>query len=117
VVAAGSAGEKESGGGNSPTLLRYQMGPASVKLIKANMHPSCADATAAVYGCFDTEFVISEVNADINLWLKDESVEGGWKLHGRFQTDPWGDAYNTIGLQISTKKKGSISIPCAVLFL
>ena len=29
-----------------------------------------------------------------------------------FYSDPWGDKYNTIGLQISTKKKGGISDNC-----
>ena len=43
-----------------------------------------------------------------------ESSSTGYKWHDktRFPTDPWGDEYNTIGLQISTKKKGSISDAC-----
>lgn len=31
---------------------------------------------------------------------------------GGYETDPFGDEFNTIGLQISTKKKGSISDTC-----
>ena len=54
--------------------------------------------------------MISEVNSDVKLWIVDESSSTGYKWHDktRFPTDPWGDEYNTIGLQISTKKKGSI---------
>ena len=70
------------GDGNA-AKLHYQMGPAPIKLVKANAHPVCTAASAAVYGCFDAEFVISEVNADVNLWLKDDSFPGGWKLHGQ----------------------------------
>ena len=44
--------------------------------------------------------------------MSDTAAKGGWKLHGRFQSDPWGDPYNTVGLQISTKKKGAISDTC-----
>lgn len=104
--------QEVSSGGASVAKARNQMGPASVKLVKANVNPACAETSLAIFGCFDNEFVISEVNSDINLWLSDATAKGGWRLHGRFQADPWADPYNTVGLQISTKKKGDISATC-----
>ena len=65
-----------------------------------------------VYGCFDNEFVISEVNSNIHIWLKDATKTSGWKYQGDYETDPWADPYNTVGLQISTKKRGAISKQC-----
>eukprot|EP00619_Florenciella_sp_RCC1007_P003965 CAMPEP_0205920300 /NCGR_PEP_ID=MMETSP1325-20131115/10981_1 /ASSEMBLY_ACC=CAM_ASM_000708 /TAXON_ID=236786 /ORGANISM="Florenciella sp., Strain RCC1007" /LENGTH=1353 /DNA_ID=CAMNT_0053287977 /DNA_START=80 /DNA_END=4141 /DNA_ORIENTATION=- len=101
------------GSGVAADSAEYQMGPASVKLVKANIDETCRSQDVK-YGCFDSEFVISEVNSDVKLWVVDESSANGFKWHEktRFSTDPWGDEYNTIGLQISTKKKGSISDAC-----
>jgi len=54
----------------------YQMGPASIKLVKANKDAAC-DYWASknignkkMFGCFDHEFVISEVNSNVHLWVK-----------------------------------------------
>lgn len=69
-----------------------QMGPASIKLLKQNLDPTCPPTGSnAVYGCWDTQFVISEVNADINMWVKKESAQGGWELYTTTYTDPFGD--------------------------
>eukprot|EP01084_Bolivina_argentea_P285238 489115_1 len=63
--------------GGNPALSdnegAYQMGPAAIALIRENFNPhKCKDATSFQerFGCFDTEFVISETNANYNLWLK-----------------------------------------------
>lgn len=87
--------EHSAGGSVAGSLPVYQMGPASIKLIKANKHPHCYASTGKVYGCYDHEFVTSEVNADVHIWLKDS--EKGWTFSGSFETDPWEDPYNTIG--------------------
>ena len=55
----------------------------------------CAAQAGKVYGCYDHEFVTSEVNSDVHIWLKDS--EKGWAYSGSFETDPWEDPYNTIG--------------------
>jgi hypothetical protein len=82
----------------------------------------CADEGGGdvLYGCWDNEFVISEVNSNQHLWLKAKEGEEeydagmGYRLHLNkgFESDAWGDQYNTVGLQISTKKKGGISEEC-----
>jgi hypothetical protein len=100
------------GRGVDSTAALYQMGPASVGLIKSNKDPTCGGD--AKYGCFDGEFVISEVNANVNLWIRTPENQT-WRRYGPssgYTTDPFGDEYNTIGLQISTKKKGEISDTC-----
>ena len=51
------------------------------------------------------------MNADVRLWTR-TSAGGSWSLHDQFTTDPFGDEFNTIGLQISTKKRGAISASC-----
>ena len=52
--------QEVSSGGAAVLEARNQMGPASVKLVKANANPACAWSSLAIYGCFDNEFVISE---------------------------------------------------------
>ena len=47
----------------------------------------------------------------MRLWTR-TSAGGSWSLHDQFTTDPFGDEFNTIGLQISTKKRGAISASC-----
>ena len=104
--------ELSAGGSGVPEEPVYQMGPASIKLVKANRDPVCKGGfTDTKFGCFDNEFVISEVNADLNLWRQDPSSEKGWTLHGNFHTDPW-DKFATVGLSISTKRVGPISELC-----
>ena len=77
--------------------------PRPSGFVKTNKDPVCkSDFTDPKYGCFDTEFVISEVNADYTYW-KDESSEKGWTLLNTFPKDPWDD-FSTIGLSISTKR-------------
>lgn len=67
----------------------YQMGPAALKIIKANKHPTCQaqldsfpsdEAVARRFGCYDHEFVIGEVNANLNLWVQDDTKPTGWRL-------------------------------------
>ena len=87
------------------------MGPASIALIKKNEDPR--GGTVGDPKGWDNEFVISETNADIVMWVSDaatggktwrrdpagcEVVDGGAGCG--FPTDPWGDPFNTIGLQI-----------------
>ena len=98
----------------------YQMGPASLALLRQNADPRGA---APRREGWDHEFVISEVNADIQMWVKDENASTGWSLTPKgcneteagcgFASDPFNDAFATIGLQLSTKKKGAISAECA----
>ena len=102
----------------------YMMGPASLKMIKQNRDPKCRNQTSE-YGCFDSQFVISETNANILIYTKkrQSGVFNGndFELYPKncgdivscgFPTDPFGDAFATVGLQISTKKKGEISPSC-----
>ena len=114
--------QEHSFGGN-PALANdntgvYQMGPASLELVKDNINTnecSYAPANKKRFGCFDTEFVVSEVNANYNFWWKKstDSKDTKFKLLGSFTTDPWNDEFGTIGQQISTKKPGdTISENC-----
>ena len=68
-----------SSGGSGITGAVYQMGPASVRLVKRNLDK-----------LYDNEFVISEVNANLNLWVKDDSKPGGFDLYFSSETDPVG---------------------------
>jgi len=100
----------------------YQMGPAQLSMVKSNNNTDgCAQSLAAAgetdferFGCFDQEFVISEVNSKFNMWLKLGSAEPSepFKLKKSSDTDPWNPAY-TIGRLMSTKKPGDISATCA----
>ena len=66
------------GSGISPPDAEvYQMGPASLALLKQNADPRGA---APRREGWDHEFVISEVNADIQMWVKDETAATGWAL-------------------------------------
>jgi hypothetical protein len=79
-----------------------QMGPAPIKKIrKAND------------GCFDNEFVISEVDANLKIYVKGMKgkPEGSWNLYGEYREDPFDD-FNTIGLAIWTKDTKKISDTC-----
>eukprot|EP00946_MAST-07B_sp_MAST-7B-sp1_P005337 g5337.t1 len=115
-----------SQGGDSglPTEPAYMLGPAAVRgVVKKNLDPKCRSQSGA-YGCFDSQFVISEVNSNILMWTRNSGATGGkdaWKLYPEgcgsitecgFPTDPFGDPFGTIGLQISTKKRGRISDEC-----
>ena len=103
--AVDSTPQEESGG-------RFQMGPAAVKQVKAGTSD-----------CFDTDFVIGEVNGDVKLFVynvpdfsdpaKDEAAaRGDFVLHDgdplyegvRWYHDPFGDIYNTIGFKTVTKQ-------------
>merc|ERR1711871_131449 len=79
---------------------RYQMGPASVGLVKRN-----TDA------CFDGQFVISEVNADVKMWVTVAEPKGGFRLYDKFHMDPFKDE-DTIGVKTVTKAPGPISDRC-----
>jgi len=72
---------------------KYECGPMPVRFIKSN-----CDSIG-----FDGEFIISEVNANTDLWVKEGTK---WTFYDRFSTDPFDDL-STIGQQISTKKAGS----------
>ena len=96
------------------------MGPAAVKQVKQGTSD-----------CFDTDFVIGEVNGDIKLFVysvpdfsdtaKEEAAANGrFVLHTgdplyegiRWYNDPFGDIFNTIGFKAITKKPGTISAAC-----
>ena len=55
-----------------------------------------------------------QVNANVNLWYKEFGAQEGapFKLMSVYADDPFGDPFNTVGLQISTKKPGQISYEC-----
>ena len=101
-------------GGLPAGVPSYMMGPAPTKLVKRNLDPVCAQGGDPKYGCFDTQFVISEVNSYIFMHVK--SAAGVWGRYPEgcdasavedcgFPTEPFGDPFGTIGLQISTKKR------------
>ena len=113
-------------GGDSslPMYGAYMMGPASLKMIKHNRDPVCRNQTSK-YGCFDSQFVVSETNANILMYTKEFQSgvlnSNNFELYPKncgdivscgFSTDPFGDNFATVGLQISTKKKGEISPSC-----
>jgi len=110
----------KGGSGLDPNTAYYQMGPASIKLLLKNKDPVCPYNSDTKYGCFDNEFVLSEVNSNVHMWIKTDDATKeyspglGYELYGNvgYMSDAWGDKYNTIGLQISTKKKGGISAEC-----
>ncbi len=101
----------------------YMMGPASLQMIKKNLDPICRNQSYK-YGCFDSQFVISETNANIILYTKSATNTGdnnNFELYPKgcgttyecgYKKDPFGDEFGTVGLQISTKKKGEISAKC-----
>lgn len=114
--------EPSSGGDSSLPTLAYMMGPASIKLLRSNRDPICRNQDIK-FGCFDSQFVISEVNANILMYTSSLETPGtgifelypkdcGTKEQCGFPSDPFGDVFATIGLQISTKKKGPISDAC-----
>jgi hypothetical protein len=100
---------------------RFQMGPAPLR------HVNKGEGS-----CYDSDFVIGEVNADIKLFTylvadlsessKQAAADGGaFELHEgdpllygiRFQNDPFDDPYNTVGYGIATKTPtGTISDAC-----
>eukprot|EP01084_Bolivina_argentea_P285239 489116_1 len=101
--------------GGNPALSEnqgaYQMGPATIALIQDNKNPhQCQDSAngKARFGCFDTEFVISETNANYNLWLKTSKWNLKYTLYDSFLVDPWDAQYGTIGALTNTKKPGRI---------
>jgi hypothetical protein len=103
--------------GTSTVLSQCQMGPASLKLVKANKHPVCEETQDTKYGCYDAEFVISEVNSNVNIWIEDATSPTGWTLDpgSPYTADPFGDEFNTIGLQTgsrSARKRRAESRTC-----
>lgn len=86
--------QEESGG-------RFQMGPASVKMVKKG----------TVEGQhFDLAFVHSEVDADVNLWTKNAGEpDSAYTLYDTLPFDPF-DSFATIGQQISTKARGKFAL-------
>eukprot|EP01084_Bolivina_argentea_P126837 224479_1 len=116
---------QEASYGGNPAVgnsAAFQMGPASVVMIKENQNPSvcqsrCFDQQCwaappqARFGCFDQEFVISEVNAYYNIWIQ-RGKDAPWTLHAHRMYNPT-EPHKTIGQQISTKKPGRISPRCA----
>jgi len=122
-----SRGEEQTNGwqavDSTPQELsngKFQMGPASVKEVQRGESD-----------CYDTDFVIGEVNGDIKLFvydvkdLNDDSKmdaleKGKFVLHEgdplylgfRWYTDPFGDIYNTVGFKAVTKKPGTIARKC-----
>jgi len=98
-----STPQEASAGGNPYTDFPVmQMGPASLKHVKANID-----------GSYDNEFVISEVNANFHLWERPAGSSDTYTFLDSFPTDPFDDHFNTIGLQISTKKpRDGISSKC-----
>ena len=118
--------EFSAGGSGVGSEGVYQMGPASIALIKKNEDPR--GGTVGDPKGWDNEFVISETNANIVMWVPDaatggktwrrdpagcEAVDGGAGCG--FPTDPWGDPFNTIGLQIRysgerARERGGYSI-------
>jgi hypothetical protein len=75
----------------------YQMGPAPVATyVKKNKD-----------GCYDNQFVISEVNADIKLFVRKKGSGDEFKPMGNpYATDPFDDHMNTVGVIITTSKTG-----------
>ena len=75
----------------------YQMGPAPVATyLKKNKD-----------GCYDSQFVISEVNADVTLYVRKKGTQDEFKQQGMpYETDPFDDALATVGCIITTSKPG-----------
>lgn len=81
----------------------------------------------------DTQFVLSEANANINLWVKADAahcdsaavaplgcanttVDGAiqyYERRGTFSADPWGDELGTVGTILMTKAIGPVTDECA----
>ncbi|CAK9029709.1 unnamed protein product [Durusdinium trenchii] len=99
---------------------KFQMGPASVPEVRHGKSD-----------CYDTDFVIGEVNGDTKLYVyqvpnldedtKQKAIEKGeFMLHSgdplflgiRWYMDPFGDPYNTVGYKVVTKKPGQIAKSC-----
>eukprot|EP01063_Lacrimia_lanifica_P028893 TRINITY_DN4305_c0_g1_i2.p1 TRINITY_DN4305_c0_g1~~TRINITY_DN4305_c0_g1_i2.p1 ORF type:complete len:665 (+),score=118.53 TRINITY_DN4305_c0_g1_i2:372-2366(+) len=85
-----------SAGGSGVVGPEYQMGPASLNFVRANLHPTCpaqeralATSTAGKHGCYDSEFVISEVNANVNQWVEDAASPTGWKSPSPSHRPQW----------------------------
>ena len=58
-------------------------------------------------GCYDNQFVISEVNADIKLFVRKKGSGEEFKRMGNpYATDPFDDPMNTVGVIITTSKTG-----------
>eukprot|EP00485_Elphidium_margaritaceum_P010903 CAMPEP_0202692530 /NCGR_PEP_ID=MMETSP1385-20130828/6885_1 /ASSEMBLY_ACC=CAM_ASM_000861 /TAXON_ID=933848 /ORGANISM="Elphidium margaritaceum" /LENGTH=1260 /DNA_ID=CAMNT_0049348073 /DNA_START=54 /DNA_END=3836 /DNA_ORIENTATION=- len=99
----------------------YQMGPAQLSMVKNNNNTDqCAESLASVnvsdaqrFGCFDQEFVISEVNAQFNAWVRPSTAPSSepFVFLSSWETDPT-NADLTIGQSMSTKRPGDISANC-----
>ena len=96
---------------------------SALSLVATNTHEQC----------YDTQFVTSEVNANVKLYLlqgsslreavrggkRDESIEfletKGTTLHFNdmiYTQDPFEDPVNNVGYLTATKKVGDISAEC-----
>jgi hypothetical protein len=74
---------------------RSQMGPAPVKWLKKSKD-----------GCYDNQFVISETNADINLYVRKQGSNEPFVYEDSYAADPFEDEMNTVGTLIVTSKPG-----------
>ena len=73
-------------------------GPAPLSYVKKNRD-----------GCYDNQFVISEVNADIKLFARKKRTSEEFKQHdSNYAVDPFGDEMNTVGVLITTSKLDAI---------
>eukprot|EP01083_Nonionella_stella_P288103 980558_1 len=112
--------QETSYGGNpaiSPNEGAYQLGPASLELIKDNKNPhECIDASfpslpsSSRFGCFDNEFVISETNANYLFWIKWSPWYRQYELYDIYEYDPLDPEYDTIGALTNTKKPKSTNM-------
>eukprot|EP01004_Peranema_trichophorum_P002614 NODE_165_length_3385_cov_86.489270_g143_i0.p1 GENE.NODE_165_length_3385_cov_86.489270_g143_i0~~NODE_165_length_3385_cov_86.489270_g143_i0.p1 ORF type:complete len:1080 (-),score=246.72 NODE_165_length_3385_cov_86.489270_g143_i0:146-3349(-) len=115
--------EMSEGGSGVPNGEgEYMMGPAPVRVVRENKHEVCRidflnRESHPKVGCYDTNFVIAEVNANINVWIQNG---GDWKQQCYnnqpgpqcgYPTDPF-QAQATAGQFISTKAVGPISDRC-----
>merc|ERR1711871_1031148 len=78
-----------------PSQGRMQMGPAPLKWLKKNKD-----------GCYDNQFVISETNANINLYVRKQGSKGPFVYEDSYASDPFLDEMNTVGALIVTSKPG-----------
>lgn len=88
-------------------------GPSSVRLLRANKNPTCADAPDKKTRCYNHEYVISGTNANLNKWFKDDSTSTGWRLVSSLEADPDQDGTDTVGYMSVTKRIGALSANCS----
>eukprot|EP01013_Petalomonas_cantuscygni_P036443 TRINITY_DN6641_c0_g1_i1.p1 TRINITY_DN6641_c0_g1~~TRINITY_DN6641_c0_g1_i1.p1 ORF type:complete len:767 (+),score=-61.48 TRINITY_DN6641_c0_g1_i1:229-2301(+) len=114
--------ELSEGGSGTPSGEGFYMaGPASVSLVKLNKVHTCeikelGRESHPRVGCFDQNFVIAEVNANINIWVLKGENDYEQKCYQPdekcgFPVDPV-SVQATAGQYISTKAPGEISADC-----